>query len=108
MSGTTVTWAHHSLLEDDRKGFIQGLWATVLLGFFFTLLQIYEYQHASFDFSGHIYGATFYMATGFHGFHVVVGTIFWPSVCGEENLVILTKIIILDLKLQHGTGILLM
>ena len=54
LSGTTVTWAHHSLLEDDRKGFIQGLWATVLLGFFFTLLQIYECQHASFDFSGHI------------------------------------------------------
>jgi cytochrome c oxidase subunit 3 len=76
LSGTTVTWAHHSLLEGDRKGFINGLICTVALGAFFTLLQIYEYQHASFSFSGHIYGATFYMATGFHGFHVVVGTIF--------------------------------
>ena len=46
------------------------------LGFFFTLLQAYEYHHATFDYSGHIYGAVFYMATGFHGFHVIVGTIF--------------------------------
>ena len=57
LSGTTVTWAHHSLLEDDRKGFINGLICTVILGAFFTLLQIYEYQHATFSFSGHIYGA---------------------------------------------------
>ena len=76
LSGTTVTWAHHSLLEDDRKGFIQGLTLTVILGFFFTLLQAYEYHHATFTYSGHIYGAVFYMATGFHGFHVIIGTIF--------------------------------
>ena len=76
LSGTTVTWAHHSLLEGDRKGFIQGLTLTVILGFFFTLLQAYEYHHATFDYSGHIYGAVFYMATGFHGFHVIIGTIF--------------------------------
>ena len=66
LSGTTVTWAHHALLEDDRKGFIQGLTLTVILGFFFTLLQAYEYHHATFTYSGHIYGAVFYMATGFH------------------------------------------
>jgi cytochrome c oxidase subunit III len=76
LSGTTVTWAHHALLENNRKGLIQGLLATVVLGFIFTLLQAYEYGHAAFNFSGHIYGATFFMATGFHGFHVVVGTIF--------------------------------
>jgi cytochrome c oxidase subunit 3 len=76
LSGTTVTWAHHALIEGDRKGLKQGLWATVLLGFIFTLLQIYEYTHAAFSFSGHIYGATFFMATGFHGAHVVIGTIF--------------------------------
>ena len=76
LSGTTVTWAHHALEEDDREGFVQGLAMTVVLGFSFSLLQIYEYHHASFDFSGNIYGAVFYMATGFHGFHVVVGTIF--------------------------------
>ena len=76
LSGTTVTWAHHALLENDRKGLVQGLLLTVILGFVFTLLQAYEYGHAAFNFSGHIYGATFFMATGFHGAHVIIGTIF--------------------------------
>lgn len=75
-SGTTVTWAHHALAKGDRKGLIWGLTLTVLLGAIFTVLQAYEYGHAAFNYSGHIYGATFFMATGFHGFHVVVGTIF--------------------------------
>ena len=76
LSGTTITWAHHALLENNRSGLIWGLFLTVALGVLFTALQVYEYGHAAFSFSGHIYGATFYMATGFHGFHVVVGTIF--------------------------------
>ena len=76
LSGTTVTWAHHALLENDRKGLIWGLSLTVILGISFTLLQAYEYGHAAFNYSGHIYGATFFMATGFHGAHVVIGTIF--------------------------------
>jgi len=76
LSGTTVTWAHHSLLENDRKGLIWGLALTVCLGVTFTLLQAYEYGHAAFNYSGHIYGATFFMATGFHGAHVIIGTIF--------------------------------
>ena len=75
-SGTTVTWAHHALQHGDRQGLRMGLWLTVLLGAFFTLLQAYEYSHAAFGFSGNIYGATFFMATGFHGFHVIIGTIF--------------------------------
>ncbi|MEJ1157761.1 cytochrome c oxidase subunit 3 [Prosthecomicrobium sp. N25] len=75
-SGTTVTWAHHALLHNDRQGLKTGLWLTVILGMLFTVCQIYEYSHAHFGFSGNIYGATFFMATGFHGFHVVVGTIF--------------------------------
>ena len=76
LSGTTVTWAHHALLENDRKGLIWGLLLTVVLGVLFTLCQAYEYGHAAFKFSGHIYGATFFMATGFHGAHVIIGTIF--------------------------------
>ena len=76
LSGTTVTWAHQALEEGDKKGFVQGLAITVFLGFCFSLLQIYEYQHAKFDFAGNIYGSVFYMATGFHGFHVIIGTIF--------------------------------
>jgi len=75
-SGTTVTWAHHALLNGDREGLRQGLWLTIILGALFTVVQVYEYGHAAFGFSGHIYGATFFMATGFHGAHVLIGTIF--------------------------------
>ncbi|MGB3720236.1 MAG: cytochrome c oxidase subunit 3 [Proteobacteria bacterium] len=76
LSGTTVTWAHHSLLQNDRKGLVWGLTLTVALGAIFTMLQAYEYGHAAFNYAGHIYGATFFMATGFHGAHVIIGTIF--------------------------------
>ncbi|HLL26171.1 MAG TPA: cytochrome c oxidase subunit 3 [Xanthobacteraceae bacterium] len=79
-SGTTVTWAHHALIEDDRKGLIQGLWLTIFLGVCFTCVQAFEYSHAAFTYAGHIYGSTFFMATGFHGAHVIIGTIFL-SVC---------------------------
>lgn len=75
-SGTTVTWAHHALQHNDRRGLIWGLVCTIVLGVMFTLLQAYEYSHAAFTFAGHIYGSTFFMATGFHGFHVIIGTIF--------------------------------
>lgn len=76
LSGTTVTWAHHALLKNDRKGLVYGLAVTVVLGMVFTALQAFEYGHAAFNYSGHIYGATFFMATGFHGAHVIIGTIF--------------------------------
>ena len=75
-SGTTVTWAHHALLHNDRKGLKWGLICTVILGALFTSVQAYEYGHAAFKYAGHIYGATFFMATGFHGAHVLIGTIF--------------------------------
>jgi cytochrome c oxidase subunit III len=75
-SGTTVTWAHHALLHDDRQGLKWGLILTIALGLAFTTVQAYEYSHAAFNFKGHIYGATFFMATGFHGAHVIIGTIF--------------------------------
>ena len=75
-SGVTVTWAHHALLHDNRRGLIFGLVLTVLLGLIFTCFQAYEYMHAAFSYAGHIYGSTFFMATGFHGAHVIIGTIF--------------------------------
>jgi len=75
-SGTTITWAHHALIHGDRDGLKKGLWATIILGMIFTSIQAYEYAHAPFPFSGINYSAAFYMATGFHGFHVLVGTIF--------------------------------
>ena len=76
MSGVTVTWAHHALREGNRKHFMQGLGLTIFLGICFTCVQAFEYSHAAFGFRDGIYPSTFYMATGFHGFHVLVGTIF--------------------------------
>ena len=77
LSGTSVTWAHHALLNNDRKGLINGLTITVLLGLIFTGLQAWEYSMAPFPFSGGgVYSSTFFLATGFHGFHVIVGTTF--------------------------------
>jgi cytochrome c oxidase subunit III len=75
-SGCTVTWAHHALKHGDRNGLIQGLSLTVFLGIIFTCFQAYEYAHAPWGFKDGIYTSTFFMATGFHGFHVLVGTIF--------------------------------
>ena len=99
-SGTTVTWAHHAIQTDDRQGAVWGLAVTVALGLLFTCLQAFEYSHAAFFFGASadvreavgplsfiagspdavveptIYGSTFYMATGFHGAHVIIGTIF--------------------------------
>ncbi|MDX1422071.1 MAG: cytochrome c oxidase subunit 3 [Kiloniellales bacterium] len=76
LSGCTVTWAHHSLRHGDQRNTINGLILTVVLGLIFTSLQAYEYAHAAFGFREGIYPSTFFMATGFHGFHVIVGTCF--------------------------------
>ena len=77
LSGCTVTWAHHSLLEGNRRGLLMGLGITILLGLSFSTLQAIEYSEAPFKFSGGgIYPSVFFLATGFHGFHVIIGTIF--------------------------------
>ena len=76
LSGTTVTWAHHALIHNQRGMLKLMLFITVALGILFSYVQGYEYAHAPFTFSESIYGATFFMATGFHGFHVLIGTIF--------------------------------
>nr|WKU83862.1 cytochrome c oxidase subunit III [Chalcosyrphus chalybeus] len=75
-SGITVTWAHHSLMESNYSQTTQGLFFTVLLGIYFTMLQAYEYMEAPFTISDAVYGSTFFMATGFHGIHVLIGTSF--------------------------------
>jgi cytochrome c oxidase subunit 3 len=96
-SGCTVTWAHHALIHNQRGGELKGLWGligvgendnvkkglwlTIILGISFSFFQGYEYMHAPFPFKaasegGSSYGGSFFMATGFHGFHVIVGTIF--------------------------------
>ena len=92
LSGTTVTWAHHGLIHGQRGGerkglwgligvgqndtVKKGLWLTIILGSLFSTIQAYEYAHAPFGFGGINYSSSFFMATGFHGFHVLIGTIF--------------------------------
>ena len=78
-SGATVTWAHWGLLADKRSQLVIGLGATVLLGALFLCLQAFEYHHAytemGLTLGAGVYGATFFMLTGFHGFHVTLGAI---------------------------------
>ena len=81
LSGCTVTWAHHAVREGDNRTGAKALALTVMLGVIFTGFQAYEYVHtihspAGFTISDGIFGSTFYMATGFHGFHVIIGTTF--------------------------------
>jgi cytochrome c oxidase subunit 3 len=91
LSGTTVTWAHHALQTGDRRGAKIGLFLTILLGILFTSIQAYEYNNI---FTHHeffseeaansgLYGSSFIMATGFHGFHVLIGTIFLTVCLGR-------------------------
>ncbi len=75
LSGTTVTWAHHALQAGDRNSAKIGLLLTIILGLSFTALQVVEYSEAGFGYDKSIYGSAFFMATGFHGAHVVIGTI---------------------------------
>jgi cytochrome c oxidase subunit 3 len=84
LSGTTVTWAHHALQVGDRKAAKWGLFLTICLGLLFTSIQAYEYSEIFKDHmffspdaaNSGLYGSSFIMATGFHGFHVIIGTIF--------------------------------
>nr|AGZ18987.1 cytochrome c oxidase subunit III [Hypogeophis rostratus] len=75
-SGVTVTWAHHSIMLNNRKEAIHALTLTILLGLYFTTLQAMEYYEAPFTISDGIYGSTFFVATGFHGLHVIIGSTF--------------------------------
>nr|YP_010586373.1 cytochrome c oxidase subunit III [Molanna truncata]UZZ44161.1 cytochrome c oxidase subunit III [Molanna truncata] len=75
-SGISVTWCHHSILQNKLDKSIQSLLITVILGIYFSILQGYEYMEAPFSIADSIYGSTFFIATGFHGLHVLIGTIF--------------------------------
>nr|BCO16574.1 cytochrome oxidase subunit 3 [Haemodracon trachyrhinus] len=79
-SGVTVTWAHHAIMENNRQEATQALTLTITLGAYFTLLQMMEYKEAPFTIADATYGSTFFVATGFHGLHVMIGTAFL-SVC---------------------------
>ena len=89
LSGTTVTWAHYALIQRDRTHLVMALGLTILLGLSFTTFQALEYSEAPFKFDGGgVYPSTFFLATGFHGFHVIVGTLFlaicWIRAKGDE------------------------
>ena len=75
-SGITITWTHHSIITGKKKNSLTRLTWTIILGIFFTFLQILEYHNSSFTISDSIYGSTFFIATGFHGLHVLIGTTF--------------------------------
>ena len=75
-SGVRVTWAHHSLMCGNHSQTKVSLILTVFLGAYFTVLQGAEYLEASFTFADSVYGSTFFLATGFHGLHVLIGTAF--------------------------------
>lgn len=95
-SGATVTWAHHCLLNKEHREAIFRLRLTVILGVYFTRLQVFEYYEASFSIADSVYGATFFIATGFHGLHVIIGSTFL--------LVCLGRLIIAHYSSSHHFG----
>jgi len=83
-SGVTITWAHHRLIEGNNSQTSYALLVTVLLGVYFSILQAGEYFDAPFSIADRAYGRTFFVATGFHGLHVFIGTTFL-TVCLLRN-----------------------
>jgi len=75
-SGATLTWGHHSMIAGDRKGALFGIFWTIFLAIIFTACQAFEYYNAPFTIADSVYGSCFYFSTGFHGLHVIIGTIF--------------------------------
>nr|YP_009502922.1 cytochrome c oxidase subunit III [Spongiocaris panglao]AXG21499.1 cytochrome c oxidase subunit III [Spongiocaris panglao] len=75
-SGMTVTWSHHAIISSNQMQALQSLTLTIILGIYFTALQALEYFEASFSIADSVYGAIFFVATGFHGLHVIIGTSF--------------------------------
>nr|WNO18589.1 cytochrome c oxidase subunit III [Paralepetopsis sp.] len=95
-SGVSITWAHHALMEGNRSSSIQGLAVTVILGVYFTILQGMEYYEASFSISDGVYGSVFFVATGFHGAHVLIGSTFL--------LVCLWRLMMYHFSMDHHFG----
>lgn len=75
-SGISVTWSHHRLIERNHSQSVIRLIITIFIGIYFSILQAYEYIEARFSIADSVYGSTFFIATGFHGIHVLIGTTF--------------------------------
>lgn len=82
-SGVSVTWRHHAIIEGNHDQGVYGLLVTIFLGLVFTIIQGSEYYEASFCVRDSVYGRRFFVATGFHGLHVIIGTRFLLSCCGR-------------------------
>jgi cytochrome c oxidase subunit 3 len=95
-SGATVTYAHHAITAGNKVEAVLGLILTIILAAVFTCLQAFEYVSANFTISDGMFGSTFFMATGFHGFHVLIGTIFL-TVC-------LFRLLLNQFSIQHHFG----
>lgn len=95
-SGIRVTWAHHAIIRGNHRSCALGLLITVILGLYFTSLQALEYYEARFRIADRVYGSTFFVATGFHGLHVLVGTTFL--------LVCLKRRIYFEFRANHHFG----
>lgn len=80
-SGAALTWSHHSIVLGNKEEAMQGLIQTIVLGVVFSWVQLFEYYSAPFSMSDSVYGSIFYLTTGFHGFHVFVGTCFLIVCC---------------------------
>jgi cytochrome c oxidase subunit 3 len=96
-SGITVTWAHHNIIKINNKKTNTAIYFTILLGAYFTALQAWEYLESSFSIRDSIFGSVFFVATGFHGIHVLVGTLFLSFSLIRHNINILS--------FQHHSGI---
>lgn len=87
-SGVTITWSHHEILKKNFKKAKKALILTILLGIIFTTFQGFEYAEAPFSISDSAFGSTFFIATGFHGLHVIIGSIFlYISIIRFKNLI---------------------
>jgi heme/copper-type cytochrome/quinol oxidase subunit 3 len=92
LSGISVTWAHAGVNCNSMINVIDGMLITIFLGFFFVVLQGFEYYETSFHFFDSVYACSFFMLTGLHGFHVIVGAFFllvcfFRFLCGHFSIV---------------------
>nr|YP_009019391.1 cytochrome c oxidase subunit III [Hirudo nipponia]AGL10931.1 cytochrome c oxidase subunit III [Hirudo nipponia] len=107
-SGVTVTWAHHSLKYGKRKEFMFALMVTISLGLYFTLLQVGEYFNSPFSIADSVYGSVFFVATGFHGIHVIIGSLFLFISFFRSSQLHYSKVHHLGFEFQLDIDILLM
>nr|YP_010478457.1 cytochrome c oxidase subunit III [Nesophrosyne makaihe]UVI59901.1 cytochrome c oxidase subunit III [Nesophrosyne makaihe] len=95
-SGISITWAHNAIINNNLSQTKQSLWITIWLGVYFSMLQMIEYSEAPFSLSDSVYGSTFFLSTGFHGIHVIIGTMFIIV----SNL----RVLKLHMSMQHHVG----